>query len=233
MKLAGIANTSVAEVKQHLKDAFVLGDKMSTKCDIILCPSYRIFKKWHKNLLKFKGTILLFENLVFLEELECPILDCEKQEHNCFVRKKLDYSIIDKVENKKYKKILKTFPNFVGGAPNEVFCNELFFVLDCSSLGTNRVKFCKSLYDFIFRGKKLKLKKWVKFPYDLELFTRFKQFLGTQKQFLKNCKYIYDLKQQGKSVNYAKFSVDTDPKLYKWLFKEDRIMNTKIVHFGE
>ena len=47
MKLAGIANTSVAEVKHHLKDAFVLEDKMSTKYDIILCPSYRIFKKWH------------------------------------------------------------------------------------------------------------------------------------------------------------------------------------------
>ena len=235
MKLLGISNHSVAEVYDRLKNDYkikILKDNVE-KADILLCPSFRIFKHNKGALLKYKGIILLFENVLFLEELGIPVLDCETIYHTCYEKKALDYSEIEKAKDMKID--FKTLSNFVSLAPNESFCNELYYLLDTSSLGANRITFCRDFLKHILKGT---LKKWntdayIKYELDSKLYSDFKKFLKTQKQFLKNCKCIQDMKDKKKFTGYKKFVNEAFPlPLYKWFFKSATTLNKKIVDWN-
>lgn len=237
MKLAGVCSNSVSCVYDALKKRNLSVSVLKSKIkdtSFILCPSYNTFERHYDELSKSKSTILLFDNVLFLTELECPILDVKVERFRSWASIPLVIDEIN-VQDKDYTSVMEHLPNFVQNRPKGRVARELFYLLDCTNIGANRSEFLNLLYMSWFNGKsKIPYKKYIKTPFDKKLFNKFFSFIDSIPNFVNNCKQIYDLKSKGKAINYEKFGDKLYPASFvKWLFNDYKILNTKIVHFGE
>ena len=238
MKLVGICNNSVADVylalKAHGKKVGIIKGKKIKDSNYLLCPCANTFFKYFDTLSKSKSIIVLFDNVLFLTEIGCPIVDCKVNKFSSYVSTPFHHEDIDVVaEDKQYS--IDYLPNFVGYRPKGKIGRELFYLLDCSSIGDKRAEFLLKLYNNWFAGNyKIGYEEYVKNSFDKHLLKRFFDFIKSKKDFVKCCKLLYSFKQQGKGVNYNSYATKEYPASFiKWLFNDYRLLNNKIVHFGE